>query len=202
VKPSQVKMTGQKIPIYCSRGLWGFFAFLIYFKLKYLYYFILFYKMSLNIDNQNIEDEEDKNILTITEFKKKMKSLMDDCTNVSTKILKIQNNIILFDYLVETQNFWKKGIKSMDLAAKNKLLEYKDMGENNTFFQSFPADKYLKLLGFRCSYETRSGKLCKNHPVNGICAFHKKFDEVLQVTVTENAPLIKVLQDIVINYIR
>ena len=158
--------------------------------------------MSLNIDNQNIEDEEDKNILTITEFKKKMKSLMDDCTNVSTKILKIQNNIILFDYLVETQNFWKKGIKSMDLAAKNKLLEYKDMGENNTFFQSFPADKYLKLLGFRCSYETRSGKLCKNHPVNGICAFHKKFDEVLQVTVTENAPLIKVLQDIVINYIR
>jgi hypothetical protein len=76
------------------------------------------------------------------------------------------------------------------------------MGENNTFFQSFPADKYLKLLGFRCSYETRSGKLCKNHPVNGICAFHKKFDEVLQVTVTENAPLIKVLQDIVINYIR
>jgi hypothetical protein len=166
------------------------------FKLKYLYYFILFYKMSLNIDNQNI--------LTITEFKKKMKSLMDDCTNVSTKILKIQNNIILFDYLVETQNFWKneKGIKSMDLTAKNKLLEYKDIGENNTFFQSFPADKYLKLLGFRCSYETRSGKLCKNHPVNGICAFHKKFDEVLQVTVTENAPLIKVLQDIVINYIR
>ena len=158
--------------------------------------------MSLNIDNQNIEDEEDKNILTITEFKKNMKSLMDDCTNVSTKILKIQNNIILFDYLVETQNFWKKGIKSMDLAAKNKLLEYKDMGENNTFFQSFPADKYLKLLGFRCSYETRSGKLCKNHPVNGICAFHKKFDKVLQVTVTENAPLIKVLQDIVINYIR
>jgi hypothetical protein len=158
--------------------------------------------MSLNIDNQNIEDEEDKNILTITEFKKNMKSLMDDCTNVSTKILKIQNNIILFDYLVETQNFWKKGIKSMDLAAKNKFLEYKDMGENNTFFQSFPADKYLKLLGFRCSYETRSGKLCKNHPVNGICAFHKKFDKVLQVTVTENAPLIKVLQDIVINYIR
>ena len=158
--------------------------------------------MSLNIDNQNIEDEEDKNILTITEFKKNMKSLMDDCTNVSTKILKIQNNIILFDYLVETQNFWKKDIKSMDLAAKNKLLEYKDMGENNTFFQSFPADKYLKLLGFRCSYETRSGKLCKNHPVNGICAFHKKFDKVLQVTVTENAPLIKVLQDIVINYIR
>ena len=158
--------------------------------------------MSLNIDNQNMDDEEDKNILTITEFKKNMKSLMDDCTNVSTKILKIQNNIILFDYLVETQNFWKKGIKSMDLAAKNKLLEYKDMGKNNTFFQSFPADKYLKLLGFRCSYETRSGKLCKNHPVNGICAFHKKFDKVLQVTVTENAPLIKVLQDIVINYIR
>ena len=49
----------------------GFFAFLIYFKLKYLYYFILFYKMSLNIDNQNIE--EDKNILTITEFKKNKK---------------------------------------------------------------------------------------------------------------------------------
>ena len=152
--------------------------------------------MSLNIDNQNI--------LTISEFKKNMISLMDNCYNVSTKMLKIQHNIILFDYLVETQNFWKneKCIKSMDLTAKNKLLEYKDIGENNTFFQSFPADKYLKLLGFRCSYETRSGKLCKNHPVNGICAFHKKFDEVLKINVTENAPLIKVLQDIVINYIR
>ena len=158
--------------------------------------------MSLNIDNQNI--------LTISEFKKNMISLIDNCYNVSTKMLKIQHNIILFDYLVETQNFWKNEndneIKSIYLSTKNKLLEYKDkykdIGENNTFFKSFPADKYLKLLGFRCSYETRSGKLCKHHPVNGICAFHKKFGEVLKINVTENAPLIKVLQDIVINYIR
>ena len=156
--------------------------------------------MSLNIDNQNID------ILTMPEFKKKMFSIMYNCANVSTKILKIQQNIILFDYLVETQHFWKNEndieMKSLYHSTKNKLLEYKDIGENNTFFKRFPADKYLKLLGFRCSYETRSGKLCKHHPVNGICAFHKKFDEVLKINVTENAPLIKVLQDIVINYIR
>ena len=101
--------------------------------------------------------------------------------------------------LNDQQNFWKneKSLEKFDLTVKNKLLEYKD-----NITQKFPADKYLKLLGFRCSYETRSGKLCKNHPVNGICAFHKKFDEVLKINVTENAPLIKVLQDIVMNYIR
>ena len=135
----------------------------------------------------------------IKEFKKKVTMLINNCVYGSCEMLLIQLNIILFDYLVETRNFWKnkKRLEKFDLTVKNKLLEYKD-----SIFHKFPVDKYLKLLEYRCSYETRNGRLCKNSPVNGICNYHRKFDYKLKLNVTNNTPLIKDLQDIIINYIR
>ena len=135
----------------------------------------------------------------IKEFKKKVTMLINNCVYGSCEMLLIQLNIILFDYLVETRNFWKnkKRLEKFDLTVKNKLLEYKD-----SIFHKFPVDKYLKLLQYRCSYETRNGRLCKNSPVNGICNYHRKFDYKLKLNVTNNTPLIKDLQDIIINYIR
>ena len=148
----------------------------------------------LNEENDNM----DGLVECITEFKKRVFVLIDNCVNITSEMSIIQLNIILFDYLVETQNFWKneKRLEKFDLTVKNKLLEYKD-----NITQKFPADKYLKLLGYRCSYETRSTRLCKNSPVNGICDFHRKFDYKLKLNVTNNTPLIKDLNDI-INYIR
>ena len=149
----------------------------------------------LNEENDNM----DGLVECITEFKKRVFVLIDNCVNITSEMSIIQLNIILFDYLVETQNFWKneKRLEKFDLTVKNKLLEYKD-----NITQKFPADKYLKLLGYRCSYETRSTRLCKNSPVNGICDFHRKFDYKLKLNVTNNTPLIKDLNDIIINYIR
>ena len=149
----------------------------------------------LNEENDNVDGP----IECITEFKKRVFVLIDNCVNITSEMSIIQLNIILFDYLVETQNFWKneKRLEKFDLTVKNKLLEYKD-----NITQKFPADKYLKLLGYRCSYETRSTRLCKNSPVNGICDFHRKFDYKLKLNVTNNTPLIKDLNDIIINYIR
>jgi|694.fasta_scaffold87215_2 hypothetical protein len=160
--------------------------------------------MSLNINNQNEENEDnenEENILTITDFKKYMFLLIDNCVyrDNKTEMLIVQHNITLFDYLVETQNFWKnnENLKSFKLTVKNKLLEYK-----KTASKSFEADKYLKILGYYCSYETKNSKLCQNNPVNGICMFHRKFDNKLKLNVTNNTPLIKDLHNIIINYIR
>ena len=138
----------------------------------------------------------EKNYYPIKKFKKEVTMLINNCVYGT---LLIQLNIILFDYLVETQNFWKneKRLEKFDLTVKNKLLEYKD-----SIFHKFPVDKYLKLLQYRCSYETRNGRLCKNSPVNGICNYHRKFDYKLKLNVTNNTPLIKDLNDIIINYIR
>jgi hypothetical protein len=149
----------------------------------------------LNEENDNM----DRSPKCITEFKKHVSMLIDNCVHSTAEISLIQLNIILFDYLVETHNFWKneKSLEKFNLTVKNKLLEYKD-----NITQKFPADKYLKLLGYRCSYETRSTRLCKNSPVNGICDFHRKFDYKLKLNVTDSTPLIKDLQDIIINYIR
>jgi hypothetical protein len=152
--------------------------------------------MSLNINNQNEDNENEENILTIIDFKKDMKILIDNCLYHDDKM---QHNITLFDYLVKTQNFWKnnESLKNFKLIVKNKLLEYK-----KTASKSFEADKYLKMLGYYCSYETKSLKLCQNNPVNGICMFHRKFDSKLKLNVTSNTPLIKDLHNIIINYIR
>ena len=141
----------------------------------------------------------EKNYYPIKKFKKEVTMLINNCVYGTSELLLIQLNIILFDYLVETQNFWKneKRLEKFDLTVKNKLLEYKD-----SIFHKFPVDKYLKLLQYRCSYETRNGRLCKNSPVNGICNYHIKFDYKLKLNVTNNTPLIKDLNDIIINYIR
>ena len=141
----------------------------------------------------------EKNYYPIKKFKKEVTMLINNCVYGTYELLLIQLNIILFDYLVETQNFWKneKRLEKFDLTVKNKLLEYKD-----SIFHKFPVDKYLKLLQYRCSYETRNGRLCKNSPVNGICNYHRKFDYKLKLNVTNNTPLIKDLNDIIINYIR
>ena len=141
----------------------------------------------------------EKNYYPIKKFKKEVTMLINNCVYGTSELLLIQLNIILFDYLVETQNFWKneKRLEKFDLTVKNKLLEYKD-----SIFHKFPVDKYLKLLQYRCSYETRNGRLCKNSPVNGICNYHRKFDYKLKLNVTNNTPLIKDLNDIIINYIR
>ena len=140
----------------------------------------------------------EKNYYPIKKFKKEVTMLINNCVGTS-ELLLIQLNIILFDYLVETQNFWKneKRLEKFDLTVRNKLLEYKD-----SIFHKFPVDKYLKLLQYRCSYETRNGRLCKNSHVNGICNYHRKFDYKLKLNVTNNTPLIKDLNDIIINYIR
>ena len=138
---------------------------------------------------ENINEEND----SLKKFRTHVTILMKKCTG--TTILKIQNNIILFDYLVETQNFWKKRLVKFNLSVKKKLLEYKNS-------KKFSYDKYCKLLGYCCSYETRSGKLCNKKPVNGICILHKKFDNKLQMNVTDNTPLIKDLCNIIIAYIR
>ena len=141
----------------------------------------------------------EKNYYPIKKFKKEVTMLINNCFYGTSELLLIQLNIILFDYLVETQNFWKneKRLEKFDLTVRNKLLEYKD-----SIFHKFPVDKYLKLLQYRCSYETRNGRLCKNSPVNGICNYHIKFDYKLKLNVTNNTPLIKDLNDIIINYIR
>ena len=141
----------------------------------------------------------EKNYYPIKKFKKEVTMLINNCVYGTSELLLIQLNIILFDYLVETQNFWKneKRLEKFDLTVRNKLLEYKD-----SIFHKFPVDKYLKLLQYRCSYETRNGRLCKNSPVNGICNYHRKFDYKLKLNVTNNTPLIKDLNDIIINYIR
>ena len=155
--------------------------------------------MSLN--NQNEDNENEENILTITDFKKDVKILIDNCVyrDNKTEMSIVQHNITLFDYLVETQNFWKnyESLKFFKLTVKDKLLEYK-----KTASKSFEADKYLKMLGYYCSYETKSSKLCQNNHVNGICMFHRKFDNKLKLYVKNNTPLIKDLQNIIINYIR
>ena len=157
--------------------------------------------MSLTINNQNEDNENDENILTITDFKKDIKILIDNCVyrDNKTEMLILQHNITVFDYLVKTQNFWKnnESLKFFKLTVKNKLLEYK-----KTASKSFEADKYLKMLGYYCSYETKSSKLCQNNHVNGICMFHRKFDNKLKLSVTNNTPLIKDLHNIIINYVR
>jgi hypothetical protein len=143
--------------------------------------------MSLDIDNKNINEDDD-----LVKFKKHAIILMKKCNGT-------QNNIIFFDFLVETQNLWKKRIVEFDPLVKIKLLKYKKITE------TFPCDKYLKLLGYCCSYKTHKGILCKYKPVNGICGIcilHKKFDSKLKLNVTNNTPLIKDLHNIIIAYIR
>ena len=159
--------------------------------------------MSLTINNQNEDNENDENILTITDFKKDIKILIHNCRwgdgDGKTEMSIVQHNITVFDYLVKTQNLWKnnENLKKFQKTVKNKLLEYK-----KTASKSFEADKYLKMLGYYCSYETKSSKLCQNNHVNGICMFHRKFDNKLKLYVTNNTPLIKDLHNIIINYVR
>jgi hypothetical protein len=112
------------------------------------------------------------------------------------KSVKIQINTELFDYLVQIRHFGKNDdMRKIYNIAKKKLLKYKKNNEN------FPVDKYLKLLGFYCSYDTRSGEICNNRPVNDICMYHRTFDRKLKLTVIQNLPLLKDIQNIIIEYI-
>lgn len=161
--------------------------------------------MSVTSDIKNIYTDNELNNLRMEEFSYNMMAIMKECKQPGLNMIKkVLFNVKLFDYLVETQKFWKNEYETrkLDLSTKNKLFEYKDTAEYFPAAENFPADKYLKLLGYCCSYKTKSGKLCIKHPVNGICAHHKEYDEKLKVNVTTNLSLIKNLQDIVINYIR
>jgi hypothetical protein len=153
--------------------------------------------MSLNTDN-----------LRIKEFTSNTITLIEKCEGKKNTLAKIQPSINLFDYLVKTQTFWKHEYETrkMDLSTKNKLLEFKETAINFPNAHLFPADKYLKLLGYYCSYETKNGLLCTKHldktPCKNICKFHRTYDKKLKLTITTNLCLLKDVQNIVIEYIR
>ena len=160
--------------------------------------------MYLNVENNIITDSfvesfgmntEEINNLKRHEFSETFTSHMNLCASSREKL---QPNLDMFDYLVKTRNYWENqdDLKKLTKSIKNKLLEYK-----NHASIIFPSDKYLKLLGY-CCYKTESSRLCKHRAVNGICKLHKKFDDELKLNVTDNTPLIKDLQDIIISYIR
>ena len=140
----------------------------------------------------SFDSEKKKNIKK--EFRDNVKSLVMDCRLDTKNML---SRIILFDYLVETQDLWKKHENyTFYTTVKYKLIEYKDSA-------IFPAYKYLKLLKFYCSYNTSSGDICTKRPnYSCICESHKKFDKKLKLTITTNLCLLKDVQNIVIEYIR
>jgi hypothetical protein len=140
--------------------------------------------MSLDYEKKNIKKE----------FRDNVKSMIMDCRLDTKNIL---SRIKLFDYLVETQDLWKKHENyTFYTTVKYKLIEYKDS-------DIFPAYKYLKLLKLYCSYNTSNGDVCTKRPnYSCICESHKKFDKKLKLTITTNLFLLKDLRDIVIEYIR
>ena len=168
--------------------------------------------MSLYIDSKNKFDADSNknkiNNLCLTEFRSTVIILIKNCEVQKNTLNKIQPSIKLFDYLVKTQTFWKHEYETrqLDLSTKNKLLEYKETAINFPHAHLFPADKYLKLLGYFCSYKTKNGLLCTEHldktPCKNICKFHRTYDKKLKLTITTNLCLLKDIQNIVIEYIR
>ena len=137
--------------------------------------------MSVTVDINNIYTDSELNNLRMEEFSYNMMAIMKECKLPGLNMIKkVLLNVKLFDYLVETQDLWKKHENyTFYTAVKYKLIEYKDS-------KNFPAYKYLKLLKLYCSYNTSNGVCtkCPNHSY--ICESHKKFDKKLKLVITTN----------------
>ena len=138
-------------------------------------------------------------------------------------------NLQLFDYLVETQEFWQNDAVFRDVIY-NKLTEYRNDLEKTHinidgidqrvrifgFYrdfglttEDFPNSKYFELLKLQCTFPTseNEGKICKNCTIsnkNPICKTHNdsiEFDKYIKSYIKHNLPLHNDVSNIVLDYL-
>ena len=138
-------------------------------------------------------------------------------------------NLQLFDYLVETQEFWQNDTVFRNVIY-NKLTEYRNDLEKTHinidgidqrvrifgFYrdfglttEDFPNSKYFELLKFQCTFPTseNEGKICKNCTIsdkNPICKTHNdaiEIDKYIKSYIKHNLPLHNDVSNIVLDYL-